>query len=79
MDGELRELGEGLYEYTGRFALHGGKATWKHVGTIVGPEVIEPADAHSGHNELARALFQVNYARVGKWRNKRKDSERPAG
>ena len=72
MDGELRELGEGLSQYTGRFVLSGGQAAWKHVGTIV-------MDAQSGklcdgRNDLARTVFHVNYARDGKWRNKRKDS-----
>jgi hypothetical protein len=41
MDGELRELGERLSQYTGRFVLSGGQAAWKHVGTIV-------MDAQSG-------------------------------
>ena len=70
MDGELRELGEGLSQYTGRFVLSGGQAAWKHVGTIV-------IDNHNGapsNNDLARTVFQVNYARDGKWRNKRGDS-----
>jgi hypothetical protein len=70
IDGELRELGEGLSQFTGGFVLSGGQASWKHVGTIV----MDAQSGKPGNNDLARAVFQVNYARVGKWRNKRKDS-----